>query len=242
MITQKSSRSLAILGFHKIGKPPLEGSKSCWCISEPTFVGYLNYLREYGWQVIDLTTFLAGLEVPESLPARSALLTFDDGYRSMHEIVLPWLLRFGYPAVLFVPTDFIGGINDFDAGYEPEEAICDWDDLRELERLGVSVQSHGVSHTRFSWLDVVKQEKELRCSKALLETNLGKPVEVFAYPYGDDWTNPREELARMMKESGYQAACLYGGGPNRLPITDPYRLTRLAMVPDTDLQTDLEEG
>jgi hypothetical protein len=34
---------------------------------------------------------------------------------------------------------------------------------------------------------------------------------------------------------------LYGGGPNRLPAADPYRLTRLAVGPDTDLQAELRE-
>jgi peptidoglycan/xylan/chitin deacetylase (PgdA/CDA1 family) len=157
------------------------------------------------------------------------------------EIALPCLLRFGYPAVHFVPTNFIGERNWFDEGAEPEEAICDWDDLRELERWGVSVQPHGASHRRFSELDLAEQEKELYWSKATLETGLGKPVEVFSYPYGDDAMNS-QALKQAMKQAGYQAACLYGGGPNPLPITDPYRLTRLAMGPDTDLQAALEEG
>src|SRR5215204_7685155 len=102
-------------------------------------------LHKQGWQVIDFLALLGGITAPESLPERAALLTFDDGYRSMRTVALPWLLRFEYPAVFFVPTDFIGGRNTFDpAG--PEEAICDWDDLCELERRGVSVQSHAASH------------------------------------------------------------------------------------------------
>jgi hypothetical protein len=34
---------------------------------------------------------------------------------------------------------------------------------------------------------------------------------------------------------------LYGGGPAHLPAADPYRLTRLAVGPDTDLQAELWE-
>ena len=36
---------------------------------------------------------------------------------------------------------------------EREEVICDWDDLRELERHGVSIQLHCVSHRTFSYGD-----------------------------------------------------------------------------------------
>lgn len=230
---------MAILAFHKIGEPAPGGWKTWFYIPEETFVHQLNYLQKEGWQIIGVRTFLKALEMPDSLPERAALLTFDDGYRSMREVVLPWLSHFGYPAVLFVPTDYIGERNIFDDGIEPEEAICDWDDLRELERQGVSVQSHGASHRWFSNLDSAEQEDELRRSKAVLEAKLGKPVEIFAYPYGDDGSNPQEEVSGMMKKVGYRSACLYGGGPNPLPIANPYRLNRLAMGPNTDLQREL---
>ena len=235
---QPSTRILAILGYHKIGEPPPGGWETWFFIPEETFAEHLRYLQENNWQVIDLETFLRGLEAPESLPEWAALLTFDDGYRSMRTVALPLLRRFGYPAVFFVPTDFIGGRNTFDADVEPEEAICDWDDLRQLERRGVSVQSHGASHRPFSELDLGEQEEELRRSKVTLEAGLEKDVEVFSFPKGDGGTNPRE-LGRVMQRIGYQAGCLYKGGPNRLPVSDPYRLPRLAIGPDTDLEATL---
>jgi peptidoglycan/xylan/chitin deacetylase (PgdA/CDA1 family) len=239
---------LAILGFHKIGEPPPGGWETWFFVPEATFAGHLRYLRENDWQVIDLETFLRGLTAPDSLPQRAALLTFDDGYRSMRIVALPWLLRFGYPAVFFVPTKFIGRRNTFDADGEPEEAICDWDDLRDLEHRGVSVQSHSDSHRRFSDLDPAEQQEELLRSKVALEAGLGKHVEVFSYPYGDDGVSSYpygddrpmpQVLRKALKRVGYRAACLYGGGPIRVPISDPYRLTRLAMGPDTDLQAVL---
>ncbi len=238
---KSSSRTLAILGFHKIGEPAPGGWKSWFYISEETFVGYLSYLREEGWQVLDVVQFLGGLETPDSVPERAALLTFDDGYRSVREVALPWLHQFGYPAVLFVPTDYIGKRNTFDHGMEPWEAICGWEDLRELERRGVSIQSHGASHRLFSKLNLAEQEEEMLQSKTVLESNLGKPVEVFAFPYGDNGGD-QEKVVKALKRAGYRAACLYGGGPNPLPIADPYRLARLAMGPDTDLQSELEQG
>jgi peptidoglycan/xylan/chitin deacetylase (PgdA/CDA1 family) len=234
-------RKLAILGYHKIGEPPLDGWQTWFYVSEENFVEHLSYLREHGWQVIDLVALFRGIRTPENLPERAALLTFDDGYRSMRTVALSSLLQFGYPAVLFVPTDYIGGFNGFDAGYEPEEAICDWDDLRELERLGVSIQSHGASHRSFSKLSLPEQEEELTRSKTTLEAGLEKPVEVFAYPYGDGGTEPRS-TGRALELAGYRAACLYKGGPNPLPIVEPYRLTRVAVGPDTDLQAALERG
>jgi peptidoglycan/xylan/chitin deacetylase (PgdA/CDA1 family) len=233
MGVQWNGRTLAILGFHKIGPAP-DGWETWFYVPQATFAGHLAYLKEEGWQVLETASFLRGLAEPDVLPERAALITFDDGYRSILDYGLPELRLFGYPAVMFVPTAFIGGHNDFDADNEPQEAICDWEELRELERCGVSVQSHGVSHRAFSTLSPTEQEQELLRSRATLEDGLGKPVEVFSYAYGD--CGPEPGVARrLLERTGYRAACLYGGGPHRVPVADPYRLARLAVGPDTDL-------
>jgi peptidoglycan/xylan/chitin deacetylase (PgdA/CDA1 family) len=233
MAVQGKSRTLAILGFHKIGPAP-DGWETWFYVPQATFVGYLDFLKEDGWQVLDVAAFLRGLAEPDSLPERAALITFDDGYRSILNYGLPELRRFGYPAVMFVPTAFIGGHNGFDADNEPEEAICGWEELRELEGCGVSVQSHGVSHRALSELNAAEQQQEILRSKAALEDGLGKPVEIFSYPYGDCGSEPAA-VRSVLERAGYRAACLYGGGPHRMPIADPYRLRRLAVGPDTDL-------
>jgi peptidoglycan/xylan/chitin deacetylase (PgdA/CDA1 family) len=239
--TQSTGRVLAILAFHKIGEPPPNGWETWNYVPGATFAAYLKVLRDNGWQVIDHRAFLRGLVEPDSLPERSAMLTFDDGYRSILEEALSWLRRFGYPAMVFVPTHFIGGWNAFDADVEPEEAICDWDDLQELERCGVSVQAHGAWHRPFSELDAEEIAKELAHSKTVLEAGLGKPIEVFAYPYGDSGVDPMRSN-ELLRQAGFRAACLYGGGPIALPIVDRYRLARLAMGPDTNLQIALDRA
>jgi peptidoglycan/xylan/chitin deacetylase (PgdA/CDA1 family) len=229
---------MAILGYHKIGEPSPGAWETWYYVSESTFLGHLKYLRENGWQVIDVAAFVRGLTEPDSLPERAALITFDDGYRCVLEVALPCLLAFGFPAVHFVPTDFIGGRNWFDAGAEPEEDICGWEDLRQLDQHGVTVQAHSASHRRFSELDLPAQEQELARAKNVLETGLGKPVEIFSFPYGDDGGSSAL-IAASLKRIGYRAACLYQGGVIRLPITNPYCLPRLAMGPDTDLHAGL---
>jgi peptidoglycan/xylan/chitin deacetylase (PgdA/CDA1 family) len=230
---------LAILGYHKIGPAPDEW-ETWFYIPRATFVDHLSYLKDNGWQVLDLATFLRGLDDPGSLPERTALITFDDGYRSILKYGLPELRRFGCPAVMFVPTEYIGGPNRWDVDNEPEEPICTWKDLRQLERAGISIQSHSVTHRGLSELTPEEQEEELVRSKAVLEEGLQKPVEFFSYPYGDggkNWSFVRSALER----AGYRAACLYGGGPQRLPVANPYRLKRVAMGPDTDLAMELKD-
>ena len=237
----ESSRELLVLAFHKIGAPP-RGSSSTWFyIPVPVFEGYLKRLRDSSWRVIDADTFVASLTHPEILPRRSALLTFDDGYRSMRHAAVPLLFDYGFPSLLFVPTSFIGGTNRFDQGVEPEEPICDWDDLLEIQRSGVSLQSHGVTHRHLSKLGLAELRHELRASKSALEARTGQSVTLFSFPYGDGGSS-LETTATELCQAGYRAAFLFGGGRERIPPKSYYSLSRVAMGPNTDLMSMLGES
>ena len=129
-------RHLVILAYHKIGPPAPGGWETWYYVPEETFAAQLDCLQQLGWSVIDVAAFLAGLDDPGSLPPRAALVTFDDGYRNIHDCALPRLRERGCPGVVFVPTQYIGGINGFDADTrEPPEPICSWEHLRELESM-----------------------------------------------------------------------------------------------------------
>ena len=45
------------------------------------------------------------------LPPRAVCITFDDGYRSVHDLALPILKELGLPATVFVTTGYVGGGN-----------------------------------------------------------------------------------------------------------------------------------
>ena len=110
----------------------------------------------------------------------------------------------------------------------------------------------GTSHRPFSDLTPAELQEEVSQSKITLEAGLGQRVEVFSYPYGDDGVSsypysgdkasPRvlSRVRETLKRAGYRAACLWGRS-NRLPTADPYRLTRISVGPDTDLQAELRE-
>jgi peptidoglycan/xylan/chitin deacetylase (PgdA/CDA1 family) len=225
---------IAVLAYHKVGSAP-EGEFPTWnYVPESCFIDHLAYLEQSQWEVIDLASFLRGIIDPRTLPQKAVLLTFDDGYLSMVTVILPLLQRFGYPAVVFVPTGFVGAFNSFDAGIEPREPICSFDDLKTLQDAGISVQSHGIHHRRFSELSTAEREVELSASKKSLEHYLGLPVETFAFPYGDNGGDP-ELIAQLAGSAGYRAAFLYPGAVIEDRITEPYGVPRLAIGADSSL-------
>ena len=226
----------AVLGYHKIGKPPRGCDPTWFYIPEDTFEAQMALLKKGGWRIIDLDTLVRGLDLPDELPERAVLITFDDGCRSLTDGALRILTSLGFPAVTFVPSDYIGKTNSFDAGIEPEEPICDWNDLRRLQEADISVQSHSSSHRRLSQLGPADQESELRTSKAVLEAELGRPVTAFAYTFGDCGPDSAS-MSSLMLQAGYQAAFLYGDAPRG--FADRFHLPRIARGPGTDLLAEL---
>ena len=226
---------VAVLAYHKVGRPSASASVTWYYISEDIFERQLHWIAESGWEVIDAARFLEGLNDPESLPDRSVLLTFDDGYQSILRYALPHLKAFGMPAVIFVPTGFVGDVSRFDARtLEPLEPICSWDELKELQRGGVSIESHGVSHCWLSKVDRARLIFELESSRNAINKELGANSAMFAFPYGDGGSD-YPETAKALVEAGYRCAFLYGGGAQSFPISDPYRIARIPMGPDVEL-------
>lgn len=225
-----------MLGYHKIGPPPAEWW-SWQYVPGDVFAAQLEWMRGDGWEAIAADDLVRGLADPGALPPRSFLVTFDDAYRSLRDEALTQLERLGVPAVVFVPTDFVGGWNRFDHDVEPREQICDWETLRELSIRGISVQSHGATHRTFSDLTPAEQEREARASRELIESELGAPVELLAYPYGDAGSG--DGAPERLSAAGYSAAFGYGGGAFSVANADRYRLPRLAMGPDTDIREEL---
>jgi len=237
--TTSGDVSVAILSYHKIGASPDPDWESWYYVSREKFREDLLTLLRNDWQPVDLNTLLHAIDHPTTLDHRCALVTFDDAYRSLVDEAVPILDELGFPSVVFVPTAYLGQMNDFDSGEEPGEPICDWDDLRVLAQHGVSVQSHGVNHVPMSELARSAQAAELAASRAAIEDGIGSPVTTFAFPYGDEGRAPAE-MGAQLRAAGYRAAFLYGGGPADLRSHDRYRLPRLAMGADTNLLELLE--
>jgi peptidoglycan/xylan/chitin deacetylase (PgdA/CDA1 family)/glycosyltransferase involved in cell wall biosynthesis len=76
-------------------------------VPESEFRRQMKWLRRK-FTPVTLDQALAGLEGRSPLPNRPVLVTFDDAYRNNLTVAAPILSELGIPAVLFVPTQFVG--------------------------------------------------------------------------------------------------------------------------------------
>lgn len=92
---------------------------------------------------------------------------------------------------------------EFDTGVRGG-AVCDWDELRDLQRQGMAIGCHSVSHPRIARQSAVRQRFEIAESRRLVEARLGHSP-WFAYPYGTPESHDAGTRA-LVAEQGFAAA------------------------------------
>jgi peptidoglycan/xylan/chitin deacetylase (PgdA/CDA1 family) len=108
-----------------------------------------------------------------------------------------------------------------------------WDQLREMQRDGMEIGSHGVDHRMLAKLDDAHLAAELQGSHAALQRELGGPVPALSYPVG----GPDAFDARVVAQAqgaGFRIACSYIAGTSRLQPDAQFSLRRIPVERQMD--------
>lgn len=197
-------------GLSAAGAQP-RGADPHYTLPVDSFAAQLDALAAAG------CTLGASRDLLDAAPDPAApcvMLGFDDGDASNHGLAWPRLAERGIRADFFVNPARVG-----------QAGFCDWAELREMAQAGMSIQSHGLTHTYFTHLDPAALREELRVSKLRIEEQLGQPVTLLAPPGG---RSPRG-LVALAGSLGYRA--VLGSEPGLLGGHDPAQpLPRLALT------------
>lgn len=120
ILAKSANRNLSISYYHIVGhndKPHIKNLYVYKNIKE--FNDDLDFLLKY-YRLIDLPQLLDYVKNDSSLPKNSFLLTFDDGFREMEEVVAPILLKKGIPATFFINSAFLDNLK---LGYEHKASL-----------------------------------------------------------------------------------------------------------------------
>jgi peptidoglycan/xylan/chitin deacetylase (PgdA/CDA1 family) len=105
-----SPNSLTVLNYHRIDNPAHENFDTFLPNISATpsdFALQMDYVSQ-NYNVIsgaDLVSFIKGRR---KLPARAAIITFDDGYYDNYTKAYPILKARNLPAIIFLTTNFVG--------------------------------------------------------------------------------------------------------------------------------------
>lgn len=168
-----------ILMFHSISD-----AAGPTAIRADVFAQQMAAIAESGLPVVSLDALVDSRRMGKPLPPRSVAITFDDGFQDFADTAFPILMRFGFPVLVFLTTEYIGRKEGWDGANQPERDIMDWSTIRALSEEGVEFGSHSVTHSDMTMLSDETLGIEINVSKAEIEDQLQKPVRHFAPPYG----------------------------------------------------------
>lgn len=167
-----------ILMYHSISD--YEGPTN---IPSNIFAAQMKALDASGLPVITLDDLVAARNGGDPLPERSVIITFDDGFLDFEATAWPVLLRYGFPAINYIPTGHAGTTDIWETG-TPARPLMDWRTIAALAEEGAQFGSHTVTHARLPWCTEDELQQELTVSRQELEDRIGRKVEHFAPPYG----------------------------------------------------------
>lgn len=207
---------VAVLGYHDFSETLPETAMR---IRTSKFRKQMETLRQLGLTVISQDDFAAWKRGEREIPEKSVLLTFDDGWKSVHTEAFPILKEFGFPYTLYLYKNYIDG------GSKALTTAM----IQEMIRAGATIGSHSISHPYPATVKAHLKKgpdaydaflrKEMGESKRFLESKFRVTAGTYAYPGGF----LTEEMKAIGSEFGY----------TQLFTVKPGKVTRES--PDTEL-------
>jgi peptidoglycan/xylan/chitin deacetylase (PgdA/CDA1 family) len=208
-----------VLIYHRVGDSRYPSTN----VDTGLFTTQMEWLKEAGYTVISTKRLEGFLLRGEDIPAKSVVIHFDDGYRSVYRNAWPVLRRMGYPFAMTIPV------------YPVERGWSDyatWGMLHEMAKEGVEIAAHGSEHSRLgsprkgesedAYLARVRDEVE--ASMRILRREGFDPAWI-AYPYGEF----NETVTKAAKSAGYRYGFTQDPGPAAVNV-DKFEIPRFAVV------------
>jgi peptidoglycan/xylan/chitin deacetylase (PgdA/CDA1 family) len=175
-----------------------------FAVTPESFEAHVRCILDRGFQALTVSDLIEVASGRRGAPLKPVLLTFDDGFADFYESALPILLKYRLAATLYVVSGEIGRASSWLFGVgEGARRMLNWSELREIQRNGIEIGAHTVTHPALDLLPLSLAKQEIEKSKRDIEDGLGARVETFAYPYG--YLSPA--VRDMVQGAGYLSAC-----------------------------------
>lgn len=213
----KYADRIPVTCFHRVVSDSLKKSKYSnneWVAAVSDFERQMKYLHENHYNTLSLDEFYDWHQRKRKLPARSVVLTFDDGDYEFYHIVYPILKKYNLKATAFIVGSRTGETTE---EYKDEETCyyLGWDKINEMKKEypNISFQSHSFN-MHYAHKQLAVYELSLAEIYEDFETNRLSGIEnkntyqYIAYPFGGF----NDDIVYCAKKYKYKLAFDFGLG------------------------------
>lgn len=152
----------------------------------------MAYLSASGYRSLSADELADALINHRGLPAKSILVTFDDGYDDNYNYAFQILKKYDIAGNFMIPTGLI-----------ENKGYMTWSQLKEMTGNPLMhIYNHTRSHVSLGGAAKDKIEYEITTANKQLEDSLGKRVSIFTYPYG----SYNQLVIDVLRGNGFTAA------------------------------------
>lgn len=229
-----TAEQVPVLMYHYISPKEFNkepGNKSV--INLEAFEQGMDYLHEQGYYSASLSELEQYVRGQISLPAKSVVITFDDGYQNNYIYAYPILKTYGFKAAIFV----IGSkIEEETQNFDPTKKT--YLSKEEIHAARDVFEFH--SHTynlHYKGFQKCGVAASAGLDSTLIQADIDKMKEngvdspYFAYPYGEK----SQQMIYELQENGYRMAFTVRQGFVK-PGDRLMALNRLTVTSDTDME------
>lgn len=175
-----SSSNLVVLQYHHVSSttPPSTS------VNLETFKTHLKLLEQLDFKVRSFSSVIDQIKQGEPFTARTAVITFDDGYMNIYNNAFPELKKRNWPFTIFIsPEPHIQNNKSFLTVVQ----------MKEMEKFGAEYGNHSWDHgylvrrhqgeSEAQWLERIR--KSLSDTELWLKKTFGGSNQLFAYPFGE---------------------------------------------------------
>jgi len=218
------TRVVPTLMYHLVGvaRPSAPAITRALTVDPADFDRQMSWLRRHGYRTVTQRQLFAALMCGRRLPRKPIMLTFDDGYRNVLTNAVPVLTRLHMRATAYVISARLSG---------SDRSFLTWRQLHTLERAGVEIGSHTVSHASLPSLSDDDALAELAGARRALERRLGHRVPWLAYPYGAY----DARIVELARRAGYLLGVTTQPGAQQR-AHQPLALSRLRILDSTGVR------
>ena len=253
-----------VLAYHSVvDESAAENQKHYFpqTISAQTLIKHFNWLKENGYNVISWQQVIDAENGKGTLPDNAVLLSFDDGYETMYNVVFPLLKAYNYPAVFAPVTGWLDTPADQKIAYADKmldrSVFATWAQVKEMEQSGlVEVASHthnlhnGIKanpsggqlpaviapeykNGKYETEDAYKNRLKSDFTRTVqtLVNHIGKKPRVMVWPYGQ-FNDVSVQIARQAGMPHY-----FSLGEKIVNKVGDKHIGRLLLNAETDLNT-----
>jgi len=192
--------------------------------SEMPFEKQMAYLKKKDFQVISLDQIYPFLKFRDNLHEKSVLLIIDSTDQSIYDHAFPILLKYQYPAVVFITPDQVG-----------KEKMLNWEQITRMSENRIQIQCRiqndeyrfSPDSTFYGYFQ--KLSKAVEQAADLMDKHLNKRCGFFLYPPG----NHDSLIVHILQKEGFQGAFMDQEGDNPF-FTNPYGIHCSLVSQDSD--------